>query len=202
MEKFKLISTLFISILLIFSGCTAETDSTQLGLIAFGSSSSGSSSKEDSKTPEPVIKTKKQTVTFSNTNANFTMIDISFTDQRIPLLCGNGYIHFITQIIHCHESAVMSCLFIFLTWISQSYNQFHFSILNIQSSISSQERKSRSYSAFFAFSALCEVIVKVSLSLSSVFSSFFGNVSFNVFSHLLPTPYSMKFSTYGIHSSN
>ena len=82
MEKFKLISTLFISILLIFSGCTAETDSTQLGLIAFGSSSSGSSSKEDSKTPEPVIKTKKQTVTFSNTNANFTMIDISFIDGR------------------------------------------------------------------------------------------------------------------------
>lgn len=82
MEKFKLISTLFISILLIFSGCTAETDSSQLGLIAFGSSSSGSSSKEDSKTPEPVIKTKKQTVTFSNTNANFTMIDISFIDGR------------------------------------------------------------------------------------------------------------------------
>ena len=82
MEKFKLISTLFISILLIFSGCTAETDSTQLGLIAFGSSNSGSSSKEDSKTPEPVIKTKKQTVTFSNTNANFTMIDISFIDGR------------------------------------------------------------------------------------------------------------------------
>ncbi|MBQ1174773.1 MAG: hypothetical protein IIX56_00005, partial [Treponema sp.] len=69
MEKFKLISTLFISILLIFSGCTAETDSTQLGLIAFGSSSSG-------------IKTKKQTVTFSNKNANFTMIDISFIDGR------------------------------------------------------------------------------------------------------------------------
>ena len=69
MEKFKLISTLFISILLIFSGCTAETDSTQLGLIAFCSSNSG-------------IKTKKQTVTFSNTNANFTMIDISFTNGR------------------------------------------------------------------------------------------------------------------------
>ena len=61
MEKFKLISTLFISILLIFSGCTAETDTTQLGQI---------------------IKTEKQTVTFSNTNANFTMIDISFIDGR------------------------------------------------------------------------------------------------------------------------
>lgn len=65
MEKFKLISTLFISILLIFSGCTAETDTTQSGQI---------------------IKTEKQTVTFSNTNtntnANFTMIDISFTDGR------------------------------------------------------------------------------------------------------------------------
>ena len=33
MEKFKLISTLFISILLIFAGCTAETDTTQLGQI-------------------------------------------------------------------------------------------------------------------------------------------------------------------------
>ncbi|MDY4768726.1 MAG: SUMF1/EgtB/PvdO family nonheme iron enzyme [Treponema sp.] len=90
MEKFKLISTLFISILLIFSGCTAETDSTQLGLIAFGSSSSGSSSKEDSKTPEPIIKTKKQTITFSNTNANFTMIDISFTDGRTSDSIGLG----------------------------------------------------------------------------------------------------------------
>jgi formylglycine-generating enzyme required for sulfatase activity len=29
-----------------------------------------------------IIKTEKQTVTFSNTNANFTMIDISFTDGR------------------------------------------------------------------------------------------------------------------------
>lgn len=29
-----------------------------------------------------IIKTEKQTVTFSNTNANFTMIDISFTDER------------------------------------------------------------------------------------------------------------------------
>ena len=61
MEKFKLISTLFISILLIFSGCTVETDTTQSGQI---------------------IKTEKQTVTFSNTNANFTMIDISFIDGR------------------------------------------------------------------------------------------------------------------------
>ena len=61
MEKFKLISTLFISILLIFSGCNVETDTTQSGQI---------------------IKTEKQTVTFSNTNANFTMIDISFIDGR------------------------------------------------------------------------------------------------------------------------
>ena len=61
MKKFKLISTLFISILLIFSGCTVETNTTQLGQI---------------------IKTESQTVTFSNTNANFTMIDISFTDGR------------------------------------------------------------------------------------------------------------------------
>ena len=82
MGKFKHISTLFISILLIFSGCSAETDSTQLGLITSGSSNSGSSSKEDSKTPGPIIKTEKQTVTFSNTDANFTMIDISFTDGR------------------------------------------------------------------------------------------------------------------------
>ena len=29
-----------------------------------------------------IIKTEKQTVTFSNTNANFTMIDISFNDER------------------------------------------------------------------------------------------------------------------------
>ena len=29
-----------------------------------------------------IIKTEKQTVTFSNKNANFTMIDISFTDER------------------------------------------------------------------------------------------------------------------------
>ena len=61
MEKFKLISTLFISILLIFSGCTEETDTIQTG---------------------QVIKTESQTVTFSNTNANFTMIDISFIDGR------------------------------------------------------------------------------------------------------------------------
>lgn len=61
MEKFKLISTLFISILLIFSGCTVETDTTQSGQI---------------------IKTEKQAVTFDNTNANFTMIDISFIDGR------------------------------------------------------------------------------------------------------------------------
>lgn len=77
MEKFKLISTLFISILLIFSGCNVETDTT-----TSGSSDSGSSSEEDSKTPEPIIKTEKQPVTFSNKNANFTMIDISFIDGR------------------------------------------------------------------------------------------------------------------------
>ena len=61
MKNFKHISTLFISILLIFSGCTVETDSTQSGKI---------------------IKTESQTVTFSNSNANFTMIDISFIDGR------------------------------------------------------------------------------------------------------------------------
>lgn len=61
MEKFKLISTLFISILLIFSGCTVETDTTQ---------------------PGQIINTESQTVTFSNTNANFTMIDIFFIDGR------------------------------------------------------------------------------------------------------------------------
>lgn len=61
MEKFKLISTLFISILLIFSGCNVETDTTQ---------------------PGQIINTESQTVTFSNTNANFTMIDISFIDGR------------------------------------------------------------------------------------------------------------------------
>lgn len=61
MEKFKLISTLFISILLIFSGCTVETDTTQ---------------------PGQIINTESQTVTFSNTNANFTMIGISFIDGR------------------------------------------------------------------------------------------------------------------------
>ena len=82
MEKFKLISTLFISILLIFSGCTVEINTTQSGKITSGSSDSGSSSEEDSKTPEPIIKTEKQTVTFSNTDANFTMIDISFIDGR------------------------------------------------------------------------------------------------------------------------
>ena len=62
MEKFKLISTLFISILLIFSGCNVETDTTQ---------------------PGQIINTESQTVTFSNNkNANFTMIDISFIDGR------------------------------------------------------------------------------------------------------------------------
>ena len=65
MEKFKLISTFLISFNLLFSGCTVETNTTQSGQI---------------------IKTEKQTVTFSNTNtntnANFTMIDISFTDGR------------------------------------------------------------------------------------------------------------------------
>ncbi len=82
MEKFKLISTFFISLNLLFSGCSVETNTTQLGQITSGSSDSGSSSEEDSKTPEPIIKTERQTVTFSNTNANFTMIDISFTDGR------------------------------------------------------------------------------------------------------------------------
>lgn len=82
MEKFKLISTLFISILLIFSGCTVEINTTQSGKITSGSSDSGSSSEEDSKTPETIIKTEKQIVTFDNTDANFTMIDISFIDGR------------------------------------------------------------------------------------------------------------------------
>lgn len=61
MEKFKLISTFLISFNLLFSGCSVETNTTQSGQI---------------------IKTEKQTVTFSNTNANFTMIDISFIDGR------------------------------------------------------------------------------------------------------------------------
>ena len=61
MEKFKLISIFFISFNLLFSGCSVETNTTQSGKI---------------------IKTKKQTVTFSNSNANFTMIDIYFTDGR------------------------------------------------------------------------------------------------------------------------
>lgn len=83
MKNFKHFSTLFISILLIFSGCTVETNTNQQsGQITSGSSDSGSSSEEDSKTPEPIIKTEKQTVTFINTDANFTMIDISFTDGR------------------------------------------------------------------------------------------------------------------------
>ena len=83
MKNFKHFSTLFISILLIFSGCTVETNTNQqLGQVTSGSSDSGSSSEEDSKTSGPIIKTEKQTVTFSKTNANFTMIDISFTDGR------------------------------------------------------------------------------------------------------------------------
>ena len=83
MEKFKLISTLLISFYLLFSGCSVETNTTQSGQITSGSSDSGSSSEEDSKTPETIIKTEKQTVTFSNNkNANFTMIDISFIDGR------------------------------------------------------------------------------------------------------------------------
>lgn len=61
MEKFKLISTFLISFNLLFSGCSVETNTTQSGQI---------------------IKTESQTVTFSNTNANFTMIDISFIDGR------------------------------------------------------------------------------------------------------------------------
>ena len=46
------------------------------------SSDSENNSEEDSGTQKSIIKTEKQTVTFSNTNANFTMIDISFTDER------------------------------------------------------------------------------------------------------------------------
>ena len=46
------------------------------------SSDSESNSEEDSGTQESIIKTEKQTVTFSNSKANFTMIDISFTDGR------------------------------------------------------------------------------------------------------------------------
>ena len=61
MEKFKLISTFLISFNLLFSGCSVETNTTQ---------------------SDQIIKTEKQNVTFSNTNANFTMIDISFTDGR------------------------------------------------------------------------------------------------------------------------
>ena len=77
MEKFKLISTLFISILLIFSGCTAETDTTQSGQI---------------------IKSESKTVTFSNTNANFTMIDISFIDGRTSdsIILGEDLLEFPT----------------------------------------------------------------------------------------------------------
>ena len=83
MKNFKHFSTLFISILLIFSGCTVETNTNQqLGQITSGSSDSGSSSEEDSKTSGHIIKTENQTVTFSNTDANFTMIDISFIDGR------------------------------------------------------------------------------------------------------------------------
>ena len=47
--------------MLIFSGCNVETNTTQSGQI---------------------IKTEKQTVILSDKNANFTMIDISFTDGR------------------------------------------------------------------------------------------------------------------------
>lgn len=61
MEKFKLISTFLISFNLLFSGCSVETNTTQSGQI---------------------IKTEKQTVILSDKNANFTMIDISFTDGR------------------------------------------------------------------------------------------------------------------------
>ena len=83
MKNFKHFSILFISILLIFSGCTVETNTNQqLGQITSGSSDSGSSSEEDSKTSGHIIKTENQTVTFSNTDANFTMIDISFIDGR------------------------------------------------------------------------------------------------------------------------
>ena len=60
MKNFKHFSTLFISILLIFSGCTVETNTTQSGQITSGSSDSGSSSKEDSKTPESIIKTENK----------------------------------------------------------------------------------------------------------------------------------------------
>ncbi len=46
------------------------------------SDTESSDSEEHPETQESIIKTEKQTVTFSNTNANFTMIDISFTDER------------------------------------------------------------------------------------------------------------------------
>lgn len=53
-------------------------------LCSVDSSFNKSESKEISATTKSnqIIKTEKQTVTFSNTNANFTMIDISFTDER------------------------------------------------------------------------------------------------------------------------
>ena len=46
------------------------------------SSDSENNSEEDSGTQKSIIKTEKQTVTFTNSKANFTMIDISFTDGR------------------------------------------------------------------------------------------------------------------------
>lgn len=46
------------------------------------SDTESSDSEEHPETQESIIKTEKQTVTFTNSKANFTMIDISFTDGR------------------------------------------------------------------------------------------------------------------------
>ena len=46
------------------------------------SDTESSDSEEHPETQESIIKTEKQTVTFTNSKANFTMIDISFTDER------------------------------------------------------------------------------------------------------------------------
>ena len=61
-----------------------ETTEYKFTLCSVDNSFNKSESEEISATTKSnqIIKTEKQTVTFSNTNANFTMIDISFTDGR------------------------------------------------------------------------------------------------------------------------
>ena len=69
--------SVFVVLALLASGCKVDVSDSTPPAIAFLCLRSSDSGAQKS-----IIKTEKQTVTFTNSKANFTMIDISFTDGR------------------------------------------------------------------------------------------------------------------------